>query len=169
MFTSEKWLLHRNRCEIPSTTDEDTQKFLKYRSKIENQVKRLTQQLENRLPQGRDFTGERILTTLESATKNVPIDNAEASRWQSQLLERPDLAPFPITLESNMDLMWFLTSEGKIGLYIGGISEHEFTIGCGQRQLHYFQRFLSDYQTMLASKKQLWKLFFEATANLQQG
>lgn len=146
--------LLRNRCEIPSTTDEDPQKLLKYRSKIENQVKRLTQQLENRLPQGRDLTGERILTTLESATKNVPIDNAEASRWQSQLLERPDLVPFPITLESNMDLMWFLTPAGKIGLHIGGISEHEFTIGCGQRQLHYFQRFLSDYQTMLASKKQ---------------
>jgi len=117
--------LLRNRCEIPSTTNEDTQKFLKYRSKIENQIRRLAQQLENRLPQGRDLTGERILTTLELATKNVPIDNAEISRWQSQLIERPDLAPFPITLESNMDLMWFLTSGGKIGLHIGGISEHE--------------------------------------------
>jgi len=146
--------LLRNRCEIPSTTDEDPQKLLKYRSKIENQVKRLIQQLENRLPQGRDLIGERILTTLELATKKVPIDNDEASRWQSQLLERPDLVPFPITLESNMDLMWFLTPAGKIGLHIGGMSEHEFTIGCGQRQLHYFQRFLSDYQTMLASKKQ---------------
>jgi hypothetical protein len=146
--------LLRNRCEIPLDTDEDLQKFLKYRRKIENQVKRLTQQLENRLPRGRDLTGERFLTTLESATRNVPIDNAEASRWQSQLLERPDLVPFPITLESNMDLMWFSTEQGKIGLHIGGISEHEFTIGCGQRQLHYFQRFLSDYQTMLASKKQ---------------
>jgi hypothetical protein len=53
-----------------------------------------------------------------------------------------------------MDLMWFLTKQGKIGLHIGGMSEHEFTIGCGQRQLHYFQRFLSDYQIMLANKKQ---------------
>ena len=50
--------------------------------------------------------------------------------------------------------MWFSNQRGKIGLHIGGISEHEFTIGCGQRQLHYFQRFLSDYQTMLASKRQ---------------
>jgi hypothetical protein len=146
--------LLRNRCQIPSKTSEDLQKFLKYRSKIENQVKRLTQQLENRLPRGRDLTGERFLTTLELATKNVPIDNAEASRWQSQLLERPDLVPFPITLESNMDLMWFQDLDSKIGLHIGGMSEHEFTIGCGQRQLHYFQRFLSDYQTMLASKGQ---------------
>jgi hypothetical protein len=146
--------LLRNRCQIPSETSEDLQKFLKYRSKIENQVKRLTQQLENRLPRGRDITGERFLTTLELATRNVPIDNAEASRWQSQLLERPELVPFPITLESNMDLMWFRDLDGKIGLHIGGISEYEFTIGCGQRQLHYFQRFLSDYQTMLASKGQ---------------
>ena len=90
--------LLRNRCQIPSDTDEDPQKFLKYRSKIENQIKRLTQQLENRLPRGRDLTGERFLTTLELATRNVPIDNAEASRWQSQLLERPDLVPFPALL-----------------------------------------------------------------------
>ena len=146
--------LLKNRCQIPSDTDEDLKKFLKYRCKIENQVNRLTQQLENRLPQGRDLTGERFLNTLEAATKNVPIDNAEASRWQSQLLKRPDLVPFPIVLESNMDLMWFSNPQGKIGLHIGGISEYEFTIGCGQRQLHYFQRFLSDYQTMLASGRQ---------------
>ena len=53
-----------------------------------------------------------------------------------------------------MDLGWFSNEQGKIGLHIGGISEHEFTIGCGRRQLDYFHRFLSDYQTMLASKKQ---------------
>jgi hypothetical protein len=146
--------LLKNRCQIPSDTNEDLKKFLKYRRKIENQVKRLTQKLENRLPKGRDLTGERFLTTLEAATNSVPIDNEEASRWQSQLLERPDLVPFPIVLESNMDLMWFITQQNKIGLHIGGISEHEFTIGCGQRQLHYFQRFLSDYQTMLTSKRQ---------------
>lgn len=145
--------LLKNKCQIPSDT-EDLEKFLTYRCKIAIQVKSLTQQLENRLPQGRDLTEERFLTTLESATTSVPVDDAEASKWQSQLLEKPDLVPFPITLESNMDLMWFSNQRGKIGLHIGGISEHEFTIGCGQRQLHYFQRFLSDYQTMLASKRQ---------------
>jgi hypothetical protein len=146
--------LLKNRCQIPSDTNEDLKKFLKYRRKIENQVNRLTQQLENRLPQGRDLTGERFLTALEAATKNVPADNDEASKWQSQLLKRPDLVPFPIILEDNKDLKWFLDRQGKVALHIGGISEHEFTIGCGQRQLHYFQQFLSDYQTMLASKRQ---------------
>jgi hypothetical protein len=144
--------LLRNRCQVPLDTDENLQAFLKYRGKIENQVKRLTQQLENRLPQGRDLTGERFLSTLELATKNVPVDNAEVSKWQSQLLKRPDSVPFPIVLESNMDLKWF--KEETIGLHIEGLSEHEFKIGCGQRQLHYFQRFLSDYQTMRSSKKQ---------------
>jgi hypothetical protein len=91
---------------------------------------------------------------LEVATKNVPANNEEASKWQSQILKRPDLVPFPIILEDNKDLMWFLDRQGKVALHIGGISEHEFTIGCGQRQLHYFQQFLSDYQTMLASKRQ---------------
>jgi hypothetical protein len=97
---------------------------------------------------------------LESATKSVPVGNDEASRWQSQLLERPDLVPFPIVLERNMDLVWFITRQGKLDLHIGGISEHEFTIGYGQGQLHYFQRFLSDYQTMLASKRQHTSSFF---------
>lgn len=146
--------LLRNRCQMPSETEEDLEKFLKYRRKIENQIKSLTQQLKNRLPQERDLTGERFLNTLETATTNDPVDNPEFSRWQSQLLKRPDLVPFPIILESNTDLGWFSNEQGKIGLHIGGISEHEFTIGCGRRQLDYFQRFLSDYQTMLASKKQ---------------
>jgi hypothetical protein len=109
--------LLRNRCQIPSETEENVKEFLKYRYKIKNQIKSLTQQLENRLPKGRDLTGERFLNTLEEATKNDPVDNAEFSRWQSQLLERANLVPFPIILESNMDLMWFSTEQGKIGLH----------------------------------------------------
>jgi hypothetical protein len=148
--------LLRNSCEIPAEIEEqDPKKFLEYRRKIENQVKRLTQQLENRLPRGRDLTGERFLTTLESATRDIPIDNAEASRWQSQLLKRSDLVPFPIVLEDNKDLMWFLDEQGKIALHIGGLSEHEFTIGCDQRQLHYFKQFLSDYQ-LISNNKNLY-------------
>ena len=90
--------LFKHRCQIPAQIEEDTKKFLRYRRKIENQVKRLTQQLENRLPKGRDLTGERFINTLDSATNSVPIDEAEASNWQSRLLERPDLVPFPIVL-----------------------------------------------------------------------
>jgi hypothetical protein len=64
-----------------------------------------------------------------------------------------DLVPFPIVLEDNKDLMWFLNEQGKIALHIGGLSEHEFTVGCDQRQLHYFQQFLSDYQLISNNKK----------------
>lgn len=146
--------LLKNKCHIPEQDAEKLQKFAKYRRKLELQVKRLAQQLENRLPQGRDLKGERFLNALELAANSVPVDEEEAARWQSHLSEKIDLLPFPIVLESNMDLMWFATQEGKIGLHIGGISECEFEIGCGQRQLPYFQQFLSDYQTMLASKRQ---------------
>ena len=48
--------LLKHRCQIPTQIQEDTKKFLRYRRKIENQVKRLSQQLENRLPRGRDIT-----------------------------------------------------------------------------------------------------------------
>ena len=144
--------LFSHHCKISADSDEDTNKFLTYRRKVENQIKRLTQQLENRLPRGRDLTGERYLNVLELATNQIPADNEEASSWQAQLLKKQDLAPFPIILESNMDLRWFEPQANRIGLRIGGLSEHEFTIGCGQRQLHYFQRFFSDYQTVKASK-----------------
>jgi hypothetical protein len=85
--------LLKNRCQIPTDGDGGSQKFLKYRRKIENQVKRLSQQLENRLPQGRDLTGDRFLEVLDVVTHQVPIDNQEAAKWQSQLLKRPDLVP----------------------------------------------------------------------------
>jgi hypothetical protein len=111
-------------------------------------------QLHLKLVRGRDISGERFLSTLELATNSIPIDESQASNWQSQLLERPDLVPFPIVLESNMDLMWYQTPADKIGLHIGGLSEYEFTIGCGRRQMHYFQRFQSDYQMMLSGKRQ---------------
>jgi hypothetical protein len=146
--------LLKNQCQIPEDGEEDLKKFLKYRCKIDIQVKRLTQQLENRLPHGRDITGEGFLITLALAAGSVPADENEASIWRSQLMKKADLVPFPVTFESNMDLMWFSSQPSKIGLHIGGISEYEFTIGCGQRQLPYFQRFLTDYQTMLASKRQ---------------
>jgi hypothetical protein len=149
--------LLKHRCKIPTAVmedEEDTKKFLKYRRKIAITVKRLTQQLENRLPQGRDLTGLRFLEVLESVGNQVPIDDLQASKWQAQLLKKPDLVPFPIVLESNMDLMWFLDPSGAIGLNIGGISEYDFAIGCGQRQLHYFQKFLSDYKTMIQSNRQ---------------
>jgi hypothetical protein len=146
--------LLKNQCQIPEDGEEDLKKFLKYRCKIEIQVKRLTQQLENRLPHGRDINGEGFLTTLALAAGSVPADENEASIWRAQLMKKADLVPFPVTFESNMDLMWFSPQPSKIGLHIGGISEHEFMIGCGQRQLPYFERFLVDYQTMLASKRQ---------------
>jgi transposase len=88
--------LLKNHCQMPTEGEEDTAKLLKYRRKIENQIHRLTQQLENRLPQGRDLTGERWLHTLKTSTEFDPRDNAEASRWQSQLLKKVDNVPFPI-------------------------------------------------------------------------
>jgi hypothetical protein len=73
------------------------------------QIKTKSQALLLQYQSSEDSTESRQNLRRSLYQANAPIDNAEASRWQSQLLERPDLVPFSIILESNMDLMWFST------------------------------------------------------------
>jgi len=49
--------LLKNGCKLPQQ-DEDPQKFAERRRKVEIQVKRLQEQIEGRLPHGRDLTGQ---------------------------------------------------------------------------------------------------------------
>jgi hypothetical protein len=83
--------LLRNRCQIPSETEENVKEFLKYRYKIKNQIKSLTQQLENRLPKGRDLTGERFLNKQDNYIKRLQstLDKIERPfERPSRLLDR---------------------------------------------------------------------------------
>lgn len=70
--------LLKNHNKIPSENNEDSDKRLEHRQKIEVQIKILTQQLESRLPRGRDLTGARFLNTLELATHTISVDVAQA-------------------------------------------------------------------------------------------
>lgn len=145
--------LLKNGCQIPQK-DEDSDKFAKRRRKVEIQVKRLQEQIEGRIPHGRDLTGQSWLSTLETATKTVPKDNAEAKQWQDRLLTRPSVFPFPIIIETNEDLVWEKNEKGRLCIHFNGLSDHTFAIYCDQRQLHWFRRFLEDQQTKRASKNQ---------------
>lgn len=145
--------LLKNGCKVPQQ-DEDPQKFAQRRRKVEIQVKRLQEQLECRIPQGRDLTGQRWLNTLETATHKVPRDNAEAKRWQDQLLTRPSLLPFPLIFETNEDLVWEKNPQGRLCVHFNGLRDYPFAIYCDQRQLAWFQRFLQDQQIKRASKNQ---------------
>jgi len=72
--------LLKNRCQV-TECDEESDKFAKRRRKVEIQIKRLQEQLEGRLPKGRDLTGQSWLNTLVTASTTVPQDNTEAKRW----------------------------------------------------------------------------------------
>ena len=133
---------------------EDSDKFTYRRRKAEIQVQRLQDQIEARIPKGRDLTGQAWLSTLLTATTTVPKDNREHKQWQDKLLAQPRTIPFPILFETNEDLVWSRNQAGRLCVRFNGLSEHTFQIYCDQRQLPWFQRFLEDQTTKRASKNQ---------------
>jgi hypothetical protein len=150
--------LLKNRCALPDS-EEDPQKFAQRRRKAEIQVQRLQDQIEGRMPKGRDLTGQSWLETLITAATTVPQDNAEAKRWQDKLLTKPSSLPFPLSFETNEDMVWSKNEQGRLCVHFNGMSEHRFKIYCDQRQLHRFKRFLEDQETKRNSKAHSSSLF----------
>ncbi|PHJ61566.1 hypothetical protein VF14_09195 [Nostoc linckia z18] len=145
--------LLKNGCKI-SNQDEDADKFAKRRRKLEIQIERLKQQLEARIPKGRDLTDAKWLETLLLVTNNAPENEAEAKFWQDSLLKQSSKLPFPVAYETNEDMTWFKNERGRICVKFNGLSEHSFQVYCDSRHLHWFQRFLEDQQIKHNSKNQ---------------
>ncbi|MEH2282025.1 MAG: type V CRISPR-associated protein Cas12k [Nostoc sp.] len=145
--------LLKNGCKI-SEKEEDSKKFAQRRRKVEIQIERLREQLETRIPKGRDLTDTKWLATLFTATHNVPTNEAEAKSWQDSLLRQSSKVPFPVAYETNEDMTWFKNQFGRICVKLSGLSEHTFQVYCDSRQLHWFQRFLEDQQIKKNSKNQ---------------
>lgn len=145
--------LLKNNCQIPSEP-EDSKKFAKRQRKAELQVQKLQEQIESRIPKGRDLTGQAWLKTLLTATITAPKDNQEHKQWQDHLLTNPSTAPFPIMFETNEDLVWSHNERGRLCVRFNGLTGHTFQIYCDKRQIHWFQRFLTDQNTKRANKKQ---------------
>lgn len=145
--------LLKNGCKI-SEKEEDPKKFAQRRRKVEIQIERLREQLETRIPKGRDLTDTKWLATLFTATHNVPTNEAEAKSWQDSLLRQSSKVPFPVAYETNEDMTWFKNQFGRICVKLSGLSEHTFQVYCDSRQLHWFQRFLEDQQIKKNSKNQ---------------
>ncbi|MDZ8185785.1 MAG: type V CRISPR-associated protein Cas12k [Nostoc sp. ChiSLP02] len=145
--------LLKNGCKI-NDKDEDTQKFVKRRRKLEIQIERLREQLEARIPKGRDLTDGKWLETLLLATHNVPESETEAKSWQDSILKKSSKVPFPVAYETNEDMSWFKNQRGRICVKFNGLSEHSFQVYCDSRQLQWFQRFLEDQQIKHNSKNQ---------------
>ncbi|MCC5611925.1 type V CRISPR-associated protein Cas12k [Nostoc sp. CHAB 5834] len=136
--------LLKNGCKL-NEKEEDPEKFAKRRRKLEIQIQRLTEKLTSRIPKGRDLTNARWLETLLTATTTVPEDNAEAKRRQYILLTRSSSVPFPLVYETNEDLVWSTNEKGRLCVHFNGLSDLTFEVYCDSRQLHWFKRFLADF------------------------
>ncbi|MEO1558340.1 MAG: type V CRISPR-associated protein Cas12k [Cyanobacteria bacterium J06632_19] len=145
--------LLKNGCKL-TQTEEDAEKFIKRRRKLEIQIQRLTEQIESRIPKGRDLTDTEWQRNLILATNQVPKNEAEAKSWQNALLRKSNSVPFPVTYETSEDMIWSKNEKGRICVRFSSIREHTFEIYCDNRQLHWFKRFLLDQEVKKNSKNQ---------------
>jgi hypothetical protein len=80
--------LLKNGCKVP-TKEEDLEKFAKRRRKSEIKISRLIEQIDSRIPKGRDITGHTWLETLAIASTTAPTDSAEAKSWHLRARRNP--------------------------------------------------------------------------------
>ncbi|MCC5656450.1 type V CRISPR-associated protein Cas12k [Nostoc sp. XA010] len=145
--------LLKNKCKI-NELDEDPEEFTRNRRKKEIEIERLKDQLQSRIPKGRDLTGEEWLETLEIATANVAQNEKEAKAWQAALLRKTADVPFPVAYESNEDMTWLKNDKGRLFVRFNGLGKLTFEIYCDKHHLQYFQRFLEDQEIKRNSKNQ---------------
>lgn len=161
--------LIKNGGKIPEA-EEDPEKFAQRLHRKRKEVEQLEAQLQARLPKGRDLTGAEFLETLAIATQQLPESVVQAREWQAKLLTRPASLPYPIVFGSSTDVRWGKTAKGRITVSFNGVDkylkeadpgikewfktskEYPFKLYCDQRQLHFFQRFLQDWQDYQANK-----------------
>ncbi len=155
--------LIKNDGKIP-TAAENPEKFTHRIHRKQKEIARLEEQLQARLPKGRDLTGEAFVKILTTITEQMPESVAQARDWQAQLLTRPASLPYPILFGSAGELRWGKTAKGRIAVNFNGMDKYlksvdpdlkawlkthkepPFQIYCDQRHLPYFQRFLEDWQ-----------------------
>ena len=145
--------LLKNNCQI-SELDENPEEFTRNKRRKEIEIERLKDQLQSRIPKGRDLTGEEWLETLEIATVKVPQNENEAKVWQAALLRKTANVPFPVAYESNEDMTWLKNDKNRLFVRFNGLGKLNFEIYCDKRHLYYFQRFLEDQEIKRNSKNQ---------------
>lgn len=148
--TAITYLIKHNH-KIP-TQPEQRDKFDKLYRKTEIQIERLEKQIEARLPKGRNLSDQQWLNTLITASQNVPKDEDKAKLWQKYLLTDSKSLPYPVSYETNENLVWSLDNQGRLNVRFNGLGKLTFKLYCDNRQLHYFQQFLQD-QTIKKSGK----------------
>ncbi|MEL6459446.1 MAG: type V CRISPR-associated protein Cas12k [Cyanobacteria bacterium J06621_15] len=137
--------LLKNNCQV-NDIEEDEEKYTQQRRKKEIEIKRLKEQLKNRVPKGRDLTGEKWLEALEQAVNSFPENENEAKSWQASLLRKTKIVPFPVAYETNEDVKWSINDEGRMFVSFNGLGKLKFEVYCDKRHLHLFRCFIEDQE-----------------------
>ncbi|RZM79131.1 hypothetical protein DYY88_10255 [Leptolyngbya iicbica LK] len=165
-------ICHLLRHDLKVIEEEDTPDTIQHvidRKRIE--IERLTEQLQSRLPKGRDPNHERFVEKLEIAVALPDCspehwDPEEFDEWriQKQISELNTL-PYPILFGSASDLYWDILDNTtsattvsaqkksrkskrpneRLQVRFKGLDEHKLRIQCDRRQLKIFRQFSTDY------------------------
>lgn len=137
-------LLLKNQNQVPSQP-EDPEKYQQRRKAKLEEIERLEQQLQAKAPKGRQIDRQEWLRILERASQPI-TEVSEFIDIQTQLLRKFSTLVYPVTFGSNTDLKWLINEHGRICVQFHGMRKYTFEIACNKRQLHWFKRFLADYQ-----------------------
>lgn len=143
--------LLKNNCSVDEKP-ENPEKYQQRRRAKEIEIERLEQQLQASLPKGRDLNSDRWLDALDRASSLI-LTTEELSSSQANLLKTCRKTPFPVSIRTNSDLKWLSNEQNRICVKFNSLGKYTFNIFCHQRQLHWFQRFLLDYETYLKYDK----------------
>ena len=147
--------LLKNNCEV-NELEEDPNAYKLRRRKKEIEIERLKEQLNSRLPKGRNLSDQEWLEALEQA-QGLILDDEQLREVQAHLTRKQSPVPFSISYETSTDLRWSRNEHKRICVSFNGkgISQHTFEIFCDQRQLHWFERFDEDYRIFTQNKEQV--------------
>ncbi|MEH2126919.1 type V CRISPR-associated protein Cas12k [Nostoc sp.] len=142
-----------------SEVEENIKKLEKRRTEKEVQIRRLEKQIQNnRLPNGRDITGEIYDEAFDNLINQASKDNEEYKEWIDHLSKKTSNFPYPIHYLYSDFTGCYKNEKGDIFVYFNGWANYHFKICCNQRQRHFFERFLEDHKAFTKNEKGKEKL-----------
>jgi IS605 OrfB family transposase len=147
--------LLKNGCQV-SEVEEDPEAYRRRRRKKEIEIERLKEELNSRLPKGRNLSKQECVEAVEQE-QGLILNDKKSRQVQASPTRKQSPVPFSISYETSTDLRWSSNEQGRICVSFNGkgISKHTFEVFCDQRQLHWFERFDEDYKIFTQNKQQV--------------
>ena len=138
--------LVKNGNNIPNKP-EDPKAFLLRYTRKRIAIERLEKQLQGSAPHPRIMEDNIWLEALDQSLRGI-TEAEDLENIQRQLLQKFPHIPYPVYYNSNSDLELTTNNQGCIFIKFNGLTKKlaALEIACDNRQSHFFNRILSDYQ-----------------------